>query len=88
MDASSASLAGLLRPSEAAAVLRISSKRIGQLAQDGRLPSTLTPYGRLFRFEDVEALRRERARKAKVRELRLRWPPETPDEVEVSDDEE
>jgi excisionase family DNA binding protein len=35
-------------PSQAAAIIGVSSKRIVQLCNEGRLPSTRTPLGRLI----------------------------------------
>lgn len=55
-----------LTPSQAARLLGLSAGRVRQLADDGRLPSTRTGYGRLFAAADVEALRKEREEHAEA----------------------
>lgn len=52
----------LLTPSDAGRVLGLSSRRVIQLADAGRLPVVRTRLGRLFRLEDVQRLAAERAR--------------------------
>lgn len=54
-------LADLLTTGGAARVLHISENMIRRLAAAGRLPSEVTPYGRLYRVADVERLAGERA---------------------------
>lgn len=53
-------LEALLTPSQAARLAGVSSHTIVRLANDKRLASHRTAYGRLFEREAVEAFRRER----------------------------
>lgn len=54
----------LLAPRDAGRLLGVTTARVQQLAREGRLPELRDSAGRrLFRLEDVETLRRERARK-------------------------
>ena len=51
--------------SAAARRLGVSAERVRQLEREGQLKAQLTPLGRLFKVDDVEALaraRRERGR--------------------------
>jgi excisionase family DNA binding protein len=52
---------GYVGPSAAARRLGVSAERVRQLATEGKLASTVTPLGRLFRLDDVDALARARA---------------------------
>lgn len=49
-----------LTTAQAAAILRVSSRRVRQLADSGELAATNTPLGRLFERSAVEALHRNR----------------------------
>lgn len=53
---------GYVGTSGAARRAGVSAEWIRQLAVKGRLASTVTPIGRLFRVEDVDELARERER--------------------------
>ncbi|MDR7392779.1 MAG: MerR family transcriptional regulator [Armatimonadota bacterium] len=54
----------LLAPRDAGRLLGVTTARVQQLAREGKLPELRDSAGRrLFRLEDVETLRRERARK-------------------------
>jgi excisionase family DNA binding protein len=50
----------MLSSSQAARLLEVSSERVRQLADAGKLPCERTPLGRLFDRADVEALAAER----------------------------
>ena len=63
----SPSLDSLLSPSQAARVLGVSSERVVQLANDGKLTAIRTALGRLFEPGDVEHLAREREAAARRR---------------------
>ncbi|MDR7567913.1 MAG: helix-turn-helix domain-containing protein [Armatimonadota bacterium] len=54
----------LLAPRDAGRLLGVTTARVQQLAREGKLPELRDSAGRrLFLLEDVEALRRQRARK-------------------------
>lgn len=54
----------LLAPRDAGRLLGVTTARVQQLAREGRLPELRDSAGRrLFLLEDVEALRRQRARR-------------------------
>jgi excisionase family DNA binding protein len=53
----------MLSPSQVARLLGVSSQRVIQLANEGKLPCERTPLGRLFDRVDVERLARERAKR-------------------------
>ena len=50
-----------LSPGEAARELRISPQRLWQLACAGKVDAEQTPLGRLYRTEEIERVRAERA---------------------------
>ncbi len=55
MSASSSAAPDLLTTSDVARLLGVSSDRVRQLARTGQLPSSRTPYGRLFNAAEVRA---------------------------------
>jgi excisionase family DNA binding protein len=63
-----------LTPSQAAASLGLSARRVKQLAQHGRLVAVWTPYGRLIHRDSVEALQQQRAAAASERDRHLVTP--------------
>ena len=61
-------LEGVLSLGQAATLIGVSWQRIDQLCRTGELPYILTPIGRIFRQEDLDELKRQRAeRKARRR---------------------
>lgn len=50
-----------LTPAQTAHVLGVTTPRVRQLVLEGTLPALMTPLGRLFDVQDVDALVRERA---------------------------
>lgn len=57
-------LEGLSR-SQAAQRLGLSGETVTKFARTGVLPYIMTPYGRVYRVEDVERLRQEREARKK-----------------------
>lgn len=51
----------LITPAQAGRLLGVTSERVRQLADGGRLPVVRSPLGRLFDRADVEALAKSRA---------------------------
>ena len=54
---------GMLTPTQASIALRVSSARIRQMIDEGKLPALRTPLGRLIPADAVEILRQEREAK-------------------------
>jgi hypothetical protein len=52
----------LLRPKDAGLLLGLTSVRVRQLADEGRIPCVRTRLGRLFHIRDVERFAAERKR--------------------------
>lgn len=51
----------LITPAQAGRLLGVTSERVRQLADSGRLPVVRSPLGRLFSRTDVEMLAKTRA---------------------------
>jgi len=57
-----------LKRSEAARRIGVAAETIDMYARNGVLPYTMTPYGRVYRIEDLDQLRKEREAKRREKD--------------------
>ncbi len=56
-------LDGYITPSQASARLGVAEATLRQWASRGRMPTLVTPHGRLYRESEIEQIARQRAEK-------------------------